>query len=130
MTFYYLSDEMGLALNDILGKACSYNKDFLIEDIAITWINYKSENKRVFKGFGTGINNKKMVYPASIVKLVYGLAAYYWIKKGSLFLSEELIDAVSKMLSFSSNNATSFLIDLLTGTTSGPCIAGNSWENW
>jgi len=34
------------------------------------------------------------------------------------------------MLSFSSNNATSFLIDLLTGTTSGPCIEGELWENW
>ena len=130
MSFYYLSKEMGIALNNILGKACSYNKDFLIEDIAITWINYKSENKSVFKGFGTGINNKKMVYPASIVKLVYGLATYYWIKKGSLLLSDEIIDAVRKMLSFSSNNATSFLIDLLTGTTSGPCIGGELWENW
>ena len=130
MSFYYLSKEMGLALNDILGKACSYNKDFSRKDIAITWINYKSENKSVFKGFGTGINNKKMIYPASIVKLVYGLAAYYWIKKGSLFLSDEIIDAVRKMLSLSSNNATSFLIDLLTGTTSGPCIDGELWENW
>ena len=34
------------------------------------------------------------------------------------------------MLSLSSNNATSFLIDLLTGTTSGPCIEGELWENW
>ncbi|MBO8207102.1 serine hydrolase [Prochlorococcus marinus XMU1406] len=130
MSFYYLSKEMGLALNNILGKACSYNKDFSREDIAITWINYKSDNKSVYKGFGAGINNKKMVYPASIVKLVYSLAAYYWVKKGSLFLSDELNDAVSKMLSFSSNNATSFLIDLLTGTTSGPCIEGELWENW
>jgi len=130
MAFYYLSEEMGLALNDILGRVCSYNKDFSSEDIAITWINYKSGNKGLFKGFGTGINNKKMVYPASIVKLVYGLATYYWIKKGSLLLSDEIIVAVRKMLSFSSNNATSFLIDLLTGTTSGPCIEGESWENW
>jgi len=130
MSFYYLSKEMDLALNDILGRACSYNKDFSREDISITWINYKSANKSVFKGFGTGINNKKMVYPASIVKLVYGLAAFYWIKKGSLLLSDEIIDAVRKMLSFSSNNATSFLIDLLTGTTSGPRIEGELWENW
>jgi hypothetical protein len=130
MSFYYLSKEMDLALNDILGRVCSYDKDFSREDIAITWINYKSEKKRVFKGFGTGINNKKMVYPASVVKLVYGLASYYWIKKGSLLLSDEIINAVRKMLSFSSNNATSFLIDLLTGTTSGPCIEGELWENW
>ena len=130
MSFYYLNKEMGLALNDILGRLCSYNKDFSIEDIAVTWINYKSENKRIFKGFGFGINNKKMIYPASVVKLVYGLATYYWIKKGSLLLTEEIIDAASKMLSFSSNNATSFLIDLLTGTTSGPCVEGELWENW
>ena len=130
MSFYYLNKEMGLALNDILGRLCTYNKDFSIEDIAVTWINYKSENKRIFKGFGFGINNKKMIYPASVVKLVYGLAAYYWIKKGSLLLTEEIIDAASKMLSFSSNNATSFLIDLLTGTTSGPCVEGELWENW
>ena len=121
---------MGLALNDCLQRVCSHNKDFSREDISITWINYKIENKRVFKGFGYGINNKKMVYPASIVKLVYGLVAYYWIKKGSLLLSDDIIDAVGKMLSFSSNNATSFLIDLLTGTTSGPCIEGELWENW
>ena len=130
MSFYYLSKEMGLALDEILGKVCSYNNDFSREDIAITWINYKSDYKKVFKGFGFGINNKKMIYPASVVKLVYGLAAYYWIKKGRLLLTNEIINAVNKMLSFSSNNATSFLIDLLTGTTSGPCIEGESWENW
>ena len=55
---------------------------------------------------------------------------YYWIKKGSLLLTEEIVDAAFKMLSFSSNNATSFLIDLLTGTTSGPCVEGELWENW
>ena len=108
MSFYYLSKEMGLALDDILGRVCSHNKDFLREDISITWINYKSENNRVYKGSGTGINNKKMVYPASIVKLDYGLATYYWVKKGSLVLSDEIIDAVRKMLSFSSYNATSY----------------------
>jgi len=71
-----------------------------------------------------------MIYPASIVKLVYGLAAYNWLKEDKIFFTEEISDAVSKMLLNSSNNATSFLLDLLTGTTSGPCIQGKSWENW
>ena len=130
MTFYYLSKEMGLALNDILGRLFSNNKEFSEEDIAITWINYKSENKNLFKGIGCGINNKKMIYPASLVKLVYGLASYYWIKEGRLIFTEDLSEAVNKMLYDSSNNATSFLVDLLTGTTSGPCIEGELWENW
>nr|WP_075488166.1 serine hydrolase [Prochlorococcus marinus] len=130
MSFYYANKEMSRALNDILEKVCTHNKDFSREDIAITWINYKSENNIVFKGYGSGINNKKMFYPASVVKMVYALATYYWIKKGKLLLSDEIIDAVRKMLFFSSNNATSFLIDLLTGTTSGPCIEGELWEIW
>ena len=121
---------MGLALNDILDRMCTNNKRLSKDDIAITWINYKSKNDGVFKGFGCGINNTKIIYPASIVKLVYGLAAHYWIKKKRIFFTEEINDAVSKMLTNSSNNATSFLIDLLTGTTSGPCIEGQSWESW
>ena len=130
MNFYYLSDEMSLVLNDILMRVFSNNKEFSQEDISITWINYKSDNKNVFKGYGCGINNTKMIYPASIVKLVYALATFYWIKEDRLLFTEEIRDAVQKMLFFSSNNATSFLVDILTGTTSGPCLEGESWDHW
>ena len=130
MSFYYLQEEMGLALDNILDRVCSKNKENLKNDIAITWINYKSEENRTYKGFGYGINNKKLIYPASIVKLVYGLAAYSWIKTKKILFSQEISDAVNKMLSYSSNDATSYVIDIITGTTSGPCIEGDSWENW
>ena len=130
MSFYYLSEEMGLVLNDILDRVCSENKDYLKQDIAITWINYKRQNNNFNKGFGFGINNRKPIYPASIVKLVYALAIYYWIKKGKILFTKEISFAVNKMLFNSSNDATSFLVDILTGTTSGPCIEGEPWENW
>ena len=130
MSFYNLREEMGLVLNDILDRLSSNNRENLKNDIAITWINYKSENNHINKGFGFGINNKKILYPASIVKLVYGLAAYSWIETKKLLLNEEIRDAVNNMLFYSSKDATSFLIDILTGTTSGPCIEGDAWENW
>ena len=130
MSFYYLREEMGLALNDILDRVCSKNKENLKNDIAITWINYKSENSYVLKGYGFGINNTKLIYPASIVKLVYGFAVYTWIETNKILLSTEISNAVNKMLLCSSNDATSFVLDILTGTTSGPCIEGNPWENW
>ena len=50
---------MGLALNDILDRVCSYNIDFSKDDIAITWINYKSENNKVFKGLDLALIMKK-----------------------------------------------------------------------
>jgi len=130
MSFYYLSKEMGVALNNILSRIYSNDKEYLNENFAVTWINYKIENNNLFKGYGFGINNRKKIYPASIVKLVYGLAAYDWIRQGRLIISEEIRDAVKKMLFYSSNNATSFLVDILTGTTSGPRIEGESWKNW
>ena len=130
MSFYYLQEEMGYALNGILDRVCTNNIENLRNDIAITWINYKSENNHINKGFGFGINNRKLIYPASIVKLIYGLVTYSWIETNKILLTQEIRDAVNKMLFYSSNDATSFLIDIITGTTSGPCIEGDIWENW
>ena len=130
MSFYYLQEEMGYALNGILDRVCTNNIENLRNDIAITWINYKSENNHINKGFGFGINNRKLIYPASIVKLIYGLVTYSWIETNKILLTQEISDAVNKMLFYSSNDATSFLIDIITGTTSGPCIEGYIWENW
>ena len=130
MSFYNIREDMGLALNDILRRVFFNSNEYSKEDIAITWINYKTENKNVFQGCGFAINNNKTIYPASIVKLIYGLAAYCWIKNGRILISDEISDAVRKMLFHSSNNATSFVVDLLTGTTSGPCLSGKSWKNW
>ena len=130
MSFYYLQEEMGYALNGILDRVCTNNIENLRNDIAITWINYKSENTRINKGFGFGINNRKLIYPASIVKLIYGLVTYSWIETNKILLTQEISDAVNKMLFYSSNDATSFLIDIITGTTSGPRIEGDIWENW
>lgn len=130
MSFYYLQEEMGYALNGILDRVCTNNIENLRNDIAITWINYKSENNHINKGFGFGINNRKLIYPASIVKLIYGLVTYSWIETNKILLTPEISDAVNKMLFYSSNDATSFLIDIITGTTSGPRIEGDVWENW
>lgn len=130
MSFYYLREEMGFVLNDILDRVCSGSKKYLKNDISMTWINYQSKDNHVFKGEGFGINNNKLIYPASIVKLVYGLAAYSWIDKKKILLSQEIRNAVYKMLFHSSNDATSFVIDILTGTTSGPRLERDYWENW
>ncbi len=69
MSFYYLSKEMGLALNNILSRVCSNDKEYLNEDFAITWINYKSEKNNLYKGYGCGINNRKKISKNMIFNL-------------------------------------------------------------
>jgi beta-lactamase class A len=69
-------------------------------------------------------------YPASVVKAFY--AVYYESLKesGKLKDTPELVRAVKDMITVSSNDATGFVVDCLTGTTSGPELSGREWENW
>jgi len=129
MSFYYQKEDMGIFLKEILHKISNSRNNFLIDNIAITWINY-STNIKFKKGFGYGINQEKKYYPASIIKLVYGLAIHDWIAKKRIILNEQIENAVFNMLQYSSNDATSFIVDLLTGTTSGLSIEGVAWDQW
>ena len=69
-------------------------------------------------------------YPASVVKAFY--LAYYEAQKqaGKLSDTPELVRAVKDMITVSSNDATGFVVDSITGTTSGPEMSGRDWEKW
>ncbi len=130
MTLYLTKEHMGIYLKGILDKLFLDKTDYSIKNFSVTWINFKRNSFLQTTRYGYGLNNTKHIYPASIVKLVYGFATYCWIEKGILLFDENVNTAVFKMLSESSNDATSFIVDLLTGTTSGPSLDGKKWENW
>ena len=70
-------------------------------------------------------------YPCSVVKICY--LSYYEAQKeaGRLTDSPELVRAVHDMITVSSNDATGFVVDSITGTTSGPEISdAREWEKW
>ena len=127
MSFYYINEELGPTLQDILIKTCHGKYPNILNNIAVTWINYEEGSK---KGYGYGINNLKTMYPASIVKLVYSLAIYYWIENKTILRDKQIDEAIYEMLGNSSNDATSFIVDLLTGTTSGPSLEKEIFNRW
>ena len=127
MSFYYVNEKIGFILHNILTKICYENYRHKLNNIAVTWINYeKSSNK----GYGYGINNRKKIYPASVVKLVYSLAIYNWIENKTILRDIKVDEAIQQMLQNSSNDATSFIVDLLTGTTSGPSLEKEIFNRW
>ena len=69
-------------------------------------------------------------YPASVVKIFY--LAYYEAEKqaGKRKDTPELARAVQDMITVSSNDATGFVVDSITATTSGPELSGRDWEKW
>ncbi len=69
-------------------------------------------------------------YPASVVKIFF--LAYYEAQKeaGRVADTPELVRAVRDMITVSSNDATGFVVDSITATTSGPELSGRAWEEW
>lgn len=70
------------------------------------------------------------IYPASVIKLFYLAAAHRWMEDGKLADTPELRRALRDMIVDSSNDATHYVIDLLTGTTSGPELPEPELRLW
>lgn len=71
-----------------------------------------------------------LIYPASVIKLFYLATAHRWLEDGRLADSPELRRAMKDMIVDSSNDATHYVIDLLTGTTSGPELPESEIKVW
>lgn len=70
------------------------------------------------------------VYPASVVKLFYLAAVHQWLEEKKLEETPEMRRAMSDMIVLSYNEATHYLVDLLTGTTSGPELPEKELNEW
>jgi hypothetical protein len=70
------------------------------------------------------------IYPASVVKLFYLAAAHRWLEDGKLTDTAELRRALRDMIVDSSNDATHYVLDALTGTTSGPELPADEMKTW
>ena len=69
-------------------------------------------------------------YPASVVKLFYLVAAHRWLEDGKLRDTPELRRALHDMIVDSYNEATHYIVDLLTDTTSGPELPAEELKVW
>ena len=70
------------------------------------------------------------IYPASVVKLFYLAAAHRWMEDGKLPDSDELRGEMRKMIVDSSNQSTGYVIDAITGTTSGDELPEDELKVW
>lgn len=65
-------------------------------------------------------NGDSPVYPASVPKFVYLMAAFAWRDRGRLAIDAELDRSLHEMVYASSNKATQRVVARLTGTRPGP----------
>jgi beta-lactamase class A len=70
------------------------------------------------------------VYPASVVKLFYLVAAHRWLEDKKIEQTPELTRALKDMIVDSSNEATQYVLDVLTHTTGGYELPPKEMEEW
>src|SRR2546425_10842839 len=70
------------------------------------------------------------VYPASVVKLFYLVAVHRWLEDKKIQETDELKRAVRDMIVDSSNEATQYVVDVLTQTTGGFELPPKEMEAW
>lgn len=77
-----------------------------------------------------GYRSNEKIYPASVIKLFYLVAAHRWLEDGRLKDSAELRRAMRDMIVDSGNEATGLVVDSLTDTTSGPEMSPEDLDRW
>jgi hypothetical protein len=77
-----------------------------------------------------GHRDNETMYPASVAKLFFAVAAYHWLEEGKIERTAEFERAVRDMIVNSSNDASSYIIDLITDTTSGPELSDAEMNLW
>jgi beta-lactamase class A len=102
------------------------DKKFTQENLAITLVDLSDSAHPVHASF----RGDERIYPASVVKLFYLVAAHRWLEDGKLKESDELQRAMRDMIVDSLNEATHYVVDAVTDTTSGPELPPAQMQEW
>jgi hypothetical protein len=143
MAFYSPDPAMGESLVSLVETLERQRRPGLAEQLSITWLRYPHGTSPIGSGAdldpqafwglpvaGASWLGSRCRYPASVVKLVYLVAAEAWLQADRLPPSPDLSEAVAAMIRHSSNDATGLVVDLLSGTTSGPRLPARAMAHW
>ena len=120
------------SLQDVVNRAAKTtlerfaDKKLEEKQLSITLIDLRDPQHPVTASF----RGNERVYPASVVKLFYLVAAHRWLEDKKIEQTPELTRALRDMIVDSSNEATQYVVDVLTHTTSGYELPAKEMEEW
>jgi len=95
-------------------------------ELSITLIDVRDPKRPLTASF----RGNERVYPASVVKLFYLVAAHRWLEERKIEQTPELTRAIKDMIVDSSNEATQYVLDVITHTTGGYELPPKQMEDW
>ena len=96
------------------------------KQLSITLIDLRDPQHPVEASF----RGNERIYPASVVKLFYLVAAHRWLEDKKIEDTPELRRALKNMIVDSSNEATQYVVDVLTHTTGGYELPPGEMKKW
>lgn len=101
------------AVNETIGSFQA--KNLKAENVAATLIDLRDADNPKTANF----RGEEKIYPASVVKMFYMVALQQWLADGKLKRTPELERGLRDMIVDSSNEATQYIVDVLTGVSNG-----------
>src|SRR5215467_4454308 len=120
------------SLQDLVNRAAKTTLDRFADkklqesELSITLIDLRDPNRPATASF----HGNERIYPASVVKLFYLVAAHRWLEDKKIEQTPELTRALRDMIVDSSNEATQYVVDVLTHTTGGYELPAKEMEDW
>ena len=119
------------ALQDLVNEAAHTaltkfsDKKLTEAQLSITLIDLRDPQHPLTASF----RGNERIYPASVVKLFYLVAVHRWLEDKKIQETDELKRAVHDMIVDSSNEATQYVLDVLTQTTGGFELLRKRWRS-
>ncbi|MBX3245006.1 MAG: serine hydrolase [Acidobacteria bacterium] len=110
------------AVKDVLPRF----KDLRSEQVAMTVIdmtNPTNIRQADYRG-------EERIYPASVVKMFYMVTLHQQLEDGKIRMTKELERGLKDMIVDSSNEATQYIVDVLTQTASGGELPEDEFKLW
>ena len=120
------------SLQDLVDRAAKTtlerfaDKKLQESELSITLIDLRDPKRPVAASF----HGNERIYPASVVKLFYLVAAHRWLEDKKIEQTPELTRALRDMIVDSSNEATQYVVDVITHTTAGYELPAKEMEEW
>jgi beta-lactamase class A len=135
MAFYQVDEKADRIGSELLRRAQALNvpKGLDAEKFAMTLLLHHaplmdSAAVQPLRGFGYRASTR--FYPCSVVKVFYLIAAQARLEEGYVQPHGELARAMRDMILVSSNTATNYVIDLITGTTGDTLLPEEEMAEW
>lgn len=123
-----VSPKLDMALQDVVKATVARFKDRKLAeaDFAVTVIDLTNQQNILTADH----RGEERIYPASVVKMFYMATLFQQIEDGKIVMTKELERGLKDMIVDSSNEATQYIVDVLTQTSSGGELPQKEFELW